>query len=197
MKRRASGRVRLRRRGRAPRRVTHLRGGIDVSALALWWRSRPRREQAMLMVGAMAVLGVLLWAFVWSPIEQRRLGLIDAVNAAVAERAELDARAAAVAATARSGAGAAAATVDQRSLPALIDADLRRAGLATSIREVAPDGERLRVRLEAVDYRALMAWLDALLARDGLDVARFELRAREAPGQVDAELAFVVPGVGP
>lgn len=170
------------------------RGVVDVRVLADWWRGRPRREQAVLAVGAAVVLVGLVWALVWSPIEQRRAGLIDALNAALAERAELDARAPAVAALSEVAVSGSGTAVDQRSLPALIDADLRRAGLAASIREVAPEGERLRVRLEAVDYRAMLVWLDALLVRDGLDVVRFEARARAEPGRVDAELAFAVPG---
>lgn len=161
-----------------------------------WLRARQPREQRILGLGGAAITVLVLWVVVFSPLAEKRASLLSDLDATRAERAELEQRAPILmglgAGQSAGGVARSSAAIDRRSLPALIDADLRRAGLASAIRDVSPDGERLRLRLEAVEYAALLAWLDALLIRGGLDVERFELRARDEAGRVDAELTFVV-----
>jgi general secretion pathway protein M len=163
-----------------------------MNALGTWWRGREPRERAVLAIGLVAVVAMLLWAFAWKPLDDRRDAMIESnarLAADLAAMRELAARAGATAVD-----GDAARERAGQSLLALADAGLREAGLAASLRRIEPAGEgRVRLRLEAVAFDPLAAWLEQLSQRHGVRVAEVAATRTDYAGQVDVQLIIEDP----
>jgi general secretion pathway protein M len=92
-----------------------------------------------------------------------------------------------------SGGGASAAQGRGESLVVLVDRTAREAGLGNSMRDQSPDrNDALRLRLEAVQFDALIAWLASLQSQYGVSIEAAAVDGT-APGIVNASLTLSRP----
>lgn len=163
-----------------------------MSMLKTWWNGRDARERRVLSIGALIVVGMLLWALVWKPLDDARRALIDS-NA----RLTGDLKAMRIAATKLRGVSAdgdAERARAGRSLLALTDAGIREIGLGGGLKRIEPAGDgRVRLRLEAIAFDPLTGWLEAIATEYGVRVSEMTATRTPYAGQVDVQLVLEDP----
>lgn len=147
------------------------------------WQRLARREQWAL---AGAGLALLLYA--------GGFGVLAPLKSAVASQQRQVASLSADLLEVRQLAGALNAARGQRrnqtgaaQLPQLLDQSLRSNGLRMGGYQPAADGE-VSLRLDSVDFDALLQWLYELEFQHGVEVRELSLSARGEPGQVAVQL---------
>ena len=79
------------------------------------------------------------------------------------------------------------------SLVVLVDRTAREAGLGNSMRDQSPDrNDALRLRLESVQFDAMIAWLATLQSQYGVSIEAASVDGT-APGIVNASLTLTRP----
>lgn len=143
-----------------------------------WWRNRPSHERRVLGVGAGVVAALLFVGLVWLPVArtharlEQELPALRASLETLSRQAQEVQRLRAVPAAQASGAAAG-------SLPTL-------AGAQVSI----PAPGRVRLAAGDVAFSALLDWLAAAEAAQGLHVERAHIEALPTAGRVRAELTL-------
>lgn len=165
-------------------------------ATARWWQARTAREQKLLGAGAVVVLAFAAWKLVLAPAlytisaAHERLPALRA-DAALAGAMALDAQAS------RTG------TPMVRDTGATLHEQLRtwleRAGLASSVRVVAPaadtDPARLALHIDNAQAAQVIRWLATLPETLPLTVvdaalARTVVDGRDQPGRISGTVAL-------
>ena len=147
-----------------------------------WFDSLAQRDRMVLAAGAVLVVLIVAWAFIWTPLRSGAAELDDAV----AEKHQLLAtllRAQALSGPAQSGAGAAAT----QSLVVLVDQTHRAHGLTGTLTRNQPDGtDGIRVTFQAASFDSLVNWLVALQRSYGVAVESANFSGTRQTGLVGA-----------
>jgi len=144
----------------------------------------PQRERRMLLIGALAVLGILIF------------GIILPLDRAVSrERAKLTQKRADLAwmqsVAPEIAASAAPPSATGESLLVIIDRSARESGLASSMAGSEPGGSNtLSIRLEKAPFDALVGWLARLSQKNGVLVDSATIEKAGAPGLVNAAIVL-------
>ncbi|MDO3381489.1 type II secretion system protein GspM [Gilvimarinus algae] len=144
-----------------------------------------RREQTILLVGALAVLLYLLWMAVLAPLKDKREQQIvtNASTAAALERVKvLTAKLKKAEADSRQQASGNSANISQ-----MVDSTLQANGLRMSGFQPGTRGEA-RVRLDNVSYAAMMQWLYDLEYKHDVSIKDLSMAATTNPGEVTANI---------
>ena len=150
------------------------------------------RDQQILVVGAIVVAVLLLWAFVWHPFALARERLADRVTT---DRAALAWMRGAQSELRGLSANVTRATADRqgKSLLALADVSARGAGLATRMR-VEPAGPRsVRISFEGVNFDALVRWIETIARDYGVQATDLSSDRVEGLGLVNARVTLEDP----
>jgi type II secretory pathway component PulM len=75
----------------------------------------------------------------------------------------------------------------------LVDRVGREAGLASALRGTQPNGNGVRVQLEAAPFDTLVTWLATLDERYGLSIETITVDRAARPGVVNASITFTQP----
>jgi type II secretory pathway component PulM len=75
----------------------------------------------------------------------------------------------------------------------LVDRVGREAGLASAFRGTQPNGNGVRVQLEAAPFDTLVTWLATLDERYGLAIESITVDRAAQPGVVNASITFTQP----
>jgi general secretion pathway protein M len=75
----------------------------------------------------------------------------------------------------------------------MVDRVGREAGLATALRGTQPNGNGVRVQLEAAPFDTMVTWLATLDERYGLAIESITLDRTARPGVVNASITFTPP----
>ncbi len=147
-----------------------------------WFDSLEQRDRMVLATGAVLVVLIVAWAFIWTPLRSGAAELDDAV----AEKHQLLAtllRAQALSGPAPAGAGAAAT----QSLVVLVDQTHRAHGLTGTLTRNQPDGtDGIRVTFQAASFDSLVNWLVALQRSYGVAVESANFNGTRQAGLVGA-----------
>lgn len=144
-----------------------------------------RREQTILLVGAIAIVLYILWMGVLAPLQEKRDQQIatNANTRASLERVKL---LAAQIQQARSK-GQNASQTSANNISQLIDSSLQANGLRMSGFQPGTRGE-VRVRLDNVQYPAIMQWLYDLEYRHDVTIKDLSMAATNTAGEVTANI---------
>lgn len=155
-----------------------------------WLDSLEARERLFVIVGAVAVTLSLLYAFLWTPLDEGHRNLQDSVAAWERSLSELrPLRGMQPAATSTGPRNAAS----QQTPVVIVDQTLRARGLDRALRRSQPTtGNGIRVEFENVAFDDLVLWLDDLGSQYAMQVASGSLStsSQVAPGRVDATLTL-------
>lgn len=155
------------------------------------WQALSARDRRILAVGAVLAAALLGWAWIWDPLTVSRATLraqAEANEATLAWMRPLVDRVAAAG-------GVSVRPADGRSLLARVDAGARAAGLGAQLAQVEPLGtSRVRLQFTAVEFDALVAWLESLPA-EGIRIEELAASRAAGSGRVDARVALA--GQGP
>ncbi len=151
-----------------------------------WFDSLEQRERLILSAGAVLVVLIVIWTFVWAPLRSGAAELDDAV----AEKSQLLAalqRAQAVGGSASAGVPTAAT----QSLVLIVDQTHRVHGLAGTLSRTTPDGtDGIRVTFQAASFDFLVNWLVALQRGHGVAVESANFDGTRQAGLVSATLVL-------
>lgn len=154
-----------------------------------WWNGLAKREQGLLLGGAVVLLALALYVWVWEPLTEARVAerervaqqqaLLDWLTAVtpVAREMRADAR--------RSS------DLGGRSLLGLVDETARAAGLAGSLSRIEPAGNgEVRVWMEEADFVTTMGWLQRLSVSHPVDVSQLSMERVQRAGRVSVRVTL-------
>ena len=140
-----------------------------------WFLQNSPREQLLLGVGAVALVLTLLYAGLLVPLTNDRDKQITNNQAVMAQQGEVRRLAAEVLGQQQSGSAA------QASLAQVTNKSLRNHGLR--MEDFSPTGDsNVRVRLANVEFNKVMAWLDELENKEGIQIKEVSVTADEVKG---------------
>lgn len=150
-----------------------------IEAARQWWMSRSDRERVLLAVMLAAVLGVVGWYGIISPLRSAAEDSQTRVETAARKLASLKA-------AARVNASQPARTAAAPQV--LVEASAVKAGVPIARRRQDANGQ-FTIWIEAIDARILLPWVAAVEREGGFTVADLTA-SRLDGGVVEAEITF-------
>ncbi|HEY7774831.1 MAG TPA: type II secretion system protein M [Marinagarivorans sp.] len=142
-----------------------------------WFLQNSPREQLLLAVGAVAVFLTLLYVMVLKPLATDRDKQLTNNQAVLAQQAEVRRLASIVLGMQQGGTA-------PRNLAQVTNQSLRNHGLR--MEDFQPTGENdVRVRLASVEFNKVMAWLDELENKEGIQIAEVSVTASDVKGMLN------------
>jgi general secretion pathway protein M len=159
-----------------------------IGRLQAWLRTRDRRERSMVGSAAGVVAAALVFALLVEPAWTTRARLATGLPQLQEQLAELEALREEARVLRQQGLGRDTAG----SVRTDAERSLARAGLVATLRS---DGERsVTVSAPSVQAQAWFAWMEAFAREARLRISHASVARAAAPGMVQAEVAFEVPG---
>jgi general secretion pathway protein M len=160
----------------------------QLEKLQVWYAGLQQREQRVVAVGGVVVAVLILVLGVLLPLQS---ALSSAVKRNQTEREDL----------AWMQVNAPEIRAAGNQLPAdtgeapvvLVDRVGREAGLASALRGTQPNGNGVRVQLEAAPFDTLINWLATLDERYGFAIESITVDRAARPGVVNASITFTQP----
>ncbi len=143
-----------------------------------WFLQNSPREQLLLAVGSIAIALTLLYFGLLSPITKDRDTQLTNNNAVLVQQAEVRRLASIVLGQQQGG------VAQSKSLAQVTNQSLRNHGLR--MEDFQPTGESdVRVRLAGVEFNKVMAWLDELENKEGVQVKEVSVTAGDVDGMLN------------
>ncbi len=153
-----------------------------------YWANLQPRERHTLLGGGLVLVLILLYALVIDPFRQELLRLQQSVEAQTGELAWMQQASAEV--KRLRGNSPVAQRVTGRSLMSQVDASARSTGLSGAIKEIKPEGQGVKVRLEQVSFDDMLLWLEQLNSKQGVGVSGLVMERLSQPGRVNASVVL-------
>lgn len=154
-----------------------------------WLEGLEPRERLLLATGVAALVLLLVFVLIWSPLHSAYRTLQSDVAAQRDTAVWMQASAARLGQLKRSGGNVQG--LGGRSLLAVTDSTARAAGLGPALRRVEPEGSNnVRVWLEGASFDVLVKWLGTLKSTHGIAAESATLERGEAAGRVNARLTL-------
>jgi general secretion pathway protein M len=159
-----------------------------MNKLQAWYSGLQEREQRMVTIGSVVVALLILVLGILMPLHS---AVSNALQRNAVKREDL-AWMQVNAAEVRASGGQLAENTGEAPV-VLVDRVGREAGLASSLRGTQPNGNGVRVQLEAAPFDTLVAWLGTLDERYGLSIETITVDRAARPGVVNASITFTQP----
>ena len=154
-----------------------------MNKLRTWFFGLQQRERRVLTVGAIAVAVLILLFGLLLPLQ----GAVSGLNRRNAIKREdlawMQVHQAEISSTALPAARGEAPVV-------VVDRTARETGLTDALRATAPNGNGVRVQLEAAAFDTMVPWLVNLDENYGLAIESITLDRTARPGLVNASITF-------
>jgi len=154
-----------------------------MNKLRTWFFGLQQRERRVLTVGAIAVAVLILMFGLLLPLQ----GAVSGLNRRNAIKREdlawMQVHQAEISSTVLPADGGEAPVV-------VVDRTARETGLTDALRGTAPNGNGVRVQLEAAAFDAMVPWLVNLDEHYGLAIESITLDRTARPGLVNARITF-------
>ncbi|MET0026579.1 MAG: type II secretion system protein M [Candidatus Thiodiazotropha sp.] len=154
-----------------------------------WWQSKTQQEHLALILGAAAILILLVYLVIWLPFTrdldkkaqrlesqtatlhwmQENIGLVQRMRAAQG--------------------GSAKAT--NEALLTLVDRTAKTIRLRDQIERIKPQGDRaVQLWIEQAPFDILIRWLGQLTEQHGLEIESMNIDRQDGPGLVNARVVI-------
>lgn len=154
-----------------------------------WFLGLEPRERLFVGIGAVAVVLLLVWALVISPLGSARAATTERVETKRQTLAFV--RSAAAELAAAGDLPAAGPNLAGQSLVVIVDRTARAAGLGNALTRNQPVGEDgIRVRLDNAAFDAVAAWLATIGTSAGLSIESASFDRTPDEGRVNASLVL-------
>lgn len=150
-----------------------------------WFLDQSPRDQMMLSAGAIAVLLYVLLFMVLMPMYDNLERTQQRNLAAMSEQQRVRQLAGQVLAQKQSPTGA----TSGQNLNALLNQSLREFGL--TMENFQPSGDSARVRLGSSEFNKVLAWLNEMETKQGVQIKDLTITADQGPGAVLVNLQLV------
>ena len=171
---------------------------MTLNRLRQLWNERPPRERVILASGAIAVLFVVLYLFLWQPgLEASRR--LSATLPKLRAQVELMRKQQTEIAALRKNAGTVAASGDKGGdLRMLLQSSVARAPFQKSVQRIdGPTAERATLTVTAANFDEWMRWTLEAQRETGARLERCKITALPDPGMVRAEATFAALAAAP
>lgn len=159
-----------------------------MNKLRAWYAGLQQREQRVVAVGSIVVALLVLVLGILMPLQSAVSNAIERNATKREDLAWMQVNAAEV----RASGGQIPANTGEAPV-VLVDRVGREAGLASALRGTQPNGNGVRVQLEAAPFDTMVTWLATLDERYGLSVETITLDRAARPGVVNASITFTQP----
>lgn len=153
-----------------------------------YWANLQPRERHTLLGGGVSLILILLYALVLDPFQQELARLHKSVEEQSAELAWM--RQAAAEVKRLQGSSPVSGRVAGQSLMSLVDASARSTGLSGAIKQIKPEGQGVKVRLEEVVFDDMLRWFEQLGNKQGVSVSSLVMERLSQPGRVNASVVL-------
>ncbi len=155
-----------------------------------WWLSKTPREQQALVIGAAALLLILLYLLVWEPfasaVDEKRQQVesqqitLDWMEQNLAEVLTL-----------RNQRRIAGGTRGKEALLTLVDRTAKQSQMRQQIKRIKPQGDdKVQLWIEQAAFDTLLQWLGGLTRQHGVAIESLNVDRQELPGLVNARLVL-------
>ncbi|MEM1114608.1 MAG: type II secretion system protein M [Pseudomonadota bacterium] len=151
--------------------------------MSQWFARYTQREQMALVAMALAVGLYILYAFIWSPLTQKRDALRESNQGVASSLQRVDGMAAEISQLRASG----KAGSSRRNLTSLVNQSTRARGIEVSRLQPNSRGD-IQVRLEEVSFDGLVAWLHDMEYREGLLLSEVAITQTSDSGLINATI---------
>lgn len=155
-----------------------------------WFEGLQPRERLMLMAGGTALVIMLFYLMIWTPVNRS----VSRLEKTVVEQESLlqwMKEAAEEVKKLRGTSGGVGRIKPGQSLLSLIDQTARTGRLGEALKRVKPDGEnKVSVWLENAGFDDLTLWLESLQRTYGVEIVTMVVDQKDTPGKVDARVVF-------
>ena len=138
-----------------------------------------RRDQTLMVFGALVVVLYLIWMLLISPLQNKRTSLLEANNATQLSLGRVQMLAGQIKGQGQATEGGG----DSGNISGLIDTSLRDNGMSMSGFQPGAGGE-VRVRIDKTSSESLMQWLYDLEMKHKVVIRELSITASSDPGQV-------------
>jgi len=156
--------------------------------LKQFWGNLQSRERHTLLGGAIVLVPLLVYALLIDPFQQE----LQRLEQGVESQRELLAWMQQAAAEVKQlrGTQPGAQRVSGQSLMSTIDASARSTGLSGAIKQLRPEGQGVKVRLEEAAFDDMLRWLGQLSSRHGIAVSGLVMERLPQAGRVNASVVL-------
>lgn len=153
-----------------------------------YWSNLQPRERHTLLGGGVALGLILIYVLIIDPF-QKELGRLEQ---SVSRQQEVLAwmQQAATEVKQLRGHSPASRQVSGQSLMSVIDASARSTGLSGAIKQLKPEGQGVKVRLEGAAFDDMLRWLDQLNTKHGIQVTGLVMERLPQSGRVNASVVL-------
>lgn len=156
--------------------------------LKQFWANLQPRERHTLLGGGIALALIMVYALGIDPFRQELRRLEQSVTAQQEVLGWMQQAAAEVKQLRGNRPGA--TQVSGQSLMSLIDASARSTGLSGAIKQLRPEGQGVKVRLEEAAFDDMLRWLGQLNSHHGIHVSGLVMERLPQPGRVNASVVL-------
>jgi general secretion pathway protein M len=156
-----------------------------LNKLRAWYAGLQRREQRMVTIGGVTVAVLILVLGILTPLQSAVSSAVKRNETKRADLAWMQANAPEI-----RGSGNQPTANTGEAPVVLVDRVGREAGLGSALRGTQPNGNGVRVQLEAAPFDTLVTWLATLDERYGLAIESITVDRAARPGVVNASITF-------
>lgn len=152
-----------------------------------WWLNLSLREKQTVSIGAIALLILLIYAFIWSPLD----GNVSAMRKQIQRNEELLAwmQATDKQIQALENHTQKSTSHSSGSLLSMVQNQINESPLATQLSQLRQsESDSVQLSFKQVDFDKLITWLTESLHSGGIVVSQITVTPSESPGIVSAEL---------
>ena len=160
-----------------------------------WLANLQTRERRTLIFGAVSLVAIVGYLFVFEPFMEEREQLINRVQTQRALRAYME-QAALEAKSLRANAGGAnkKSGAQRGTLLAVVSKTSRSGGIKESMKRITPEGnKKARLWFENVSFDKMIAWLTTINRSNGIKAENINITAEDTPGSVRVKLTLTAP----
>jgi general secretion pathway protein M len=155
-----------------------------------WFNQLAPRERRALIIGVIALAGILVYFMLWEPFITERTQLENIIASQKATLDWMNETAAEVQQLRRQSKTSSIKTRKQ-SLLSLIDRSTRTGALSKANKRIEPKGERqVRVNFKEVSFTELMRWLGQLHNQHQVQVSTITIEPQHTPDKVKVRLTL-------
>lgn len=161
-----------------------------ITTFKTWWQQRSQQEQRLLAIGAIFVVGAILYYTVITPLQDG----VESLRAQTQSNRELvswmEPR---VAALKGQAAPAAVKRIAADELLATLDLAVKQSELSSAVTETSQSSNNgVQIRFKAVAYDRLLVWLVKQREQYGIEVTQLSAQKTATVGLVDVVLVLRV-----
>lgn len=159
-----------------------------------WFYGLQERERLLVGGGAVVLLMLILYLFIWEPVASKYTDLRDSVEVQKETLTWMQQASAQIRVLQRASGGGPRG-LGGRSLLAVVDQSARSGGLAAAIKRIEPDGSKgVKVWFEGAAFDPMIIWLGDLTRRYSIEASLITLEPI-GNGRVNARLTLLEPAI--